>query len=71
MTTGSPTVRFDPDPSDWYPPDLYRFDHLARYVDSAADVTAEDVAAFARDGYLAVRQLLDPGAVVDLSLIHI
>ena len=63
MTTGSTSVRFDPDPSDGYPPDLYRFDHLARYVDAAQDVTGDDLDAFARDGYLAVRQLLDPADV--------
>lgn len=65
MTTGSPTVRLDPDPSDWYPPDLYRFDRPARYVDSAAEVTVGDIDAFTRDGYLAVRHLLDPAAVAD------
>jgi phytanoyl-CoA hydroxylase len=65
MATGSTAVRFDPDPSDWYPPHLYRFDHLARFVDSAAEVTTHDLDAFARDGYLAVRQLLDPVAVAD------
>lgn len=65
MTTGSTAVRFDPDPSDWYPPDLYRFDHSARYVDSAADVTAHDLDGFATEGYLAVRRLLDPADVRD------
>jgi len=63
MTTGSTAVRFDEESSAEYPPDLYRFDHQARYVDSAADVTADDLEAFARDGYLAVRHLLDPAAV--------
>src|ERR1700712_5733646 len=63
MATGSTAVRFDPDPAAEYPPDLYRFGHLARYVESAAGVTSSDVDAFARDGYLAVRRLLDPDTV--------
>ena len=59
-------LHVDPDPAGEYPADLYRSDHVGRYLDSIEDVTEEEVARFHRDGYLAVRNVLDPGTVRDV-----
>lgn len=59
-------LHIDPDPADEYPADLYRSDHLASYLESIDDVGEAEVEQFRRDGYLAVRNMLDPQAVKDV-----
>ncbi|MEV0291157.1 phytanoyl-CoA dioxygenase family protein [Kribbella sp. NPDC050820] len=49
-----------------YPPDLYRFDNPATFVESIDEISAADVARFAVDGYLAVRNVLEPHEVTDV-----
>lgn len=49
----------DSSDADDYPSDLYRFDHLADYVESSADLTAEHITRFNESGYLAVRHLIN------------
>lgn len=56
-------LHVDPDPAADYPADLYRSDQLGRYVDSIEDITEADVERFHRDGYLAVRHVLDAHAI--------
>ncbi len=65
MTAGS-TARYDGEPTNEYPDDLYRCDRLADYVTSVAEVSDELVDRYTRDGYLAVRHLLDHGGVTDV-----
>ena len=59
ITFETNTMTDDAEAGD-YPPDLYQFDRAGRMVDRAEDVTKSDVEMFARDGYLAVRRLLEP-----------
>ena len=59
-------LHIDPDPAGEYPADLYRSDHLGSYLESMDDLGEAEVEQFRRDGYLAVRNVLDPQTVQDV-----
>lgn len=52
-------LRLDAENAGECPSDLYQRGRTGRMLDSVQDVTAEEVQAFARDGYLAVGEVLD------------
>lgn len=49
----------DPGSVGDYPADLYDTNRRATYVDTLADITGTDIEHFRREGYLAVRQVVD------------
>lgn len=46
-----------------YPPDLYRFDRVADYVDDLDSIDERHLQAFRERGYLAIRHAIDAGQV--------
>ncbi|MFI7061271.1 phytanoyl-CoA dioxygenase family protein [Kribbella sp. NPDC050124] len=56
-----------------YPGDLYRFDKPATFVESIDAVGEAEIERFAVEGYLAVRNVLEPGEITDVlaALSHV
>lgn len=57
------TIMIDNEGGGDYPPDLYRGDHRGRYLETVDQLTEADIASFRRDGYLAIRRVLDPADI--------